>query len=124
MSRYYRENPDEPIRHDWTGSDQAAGTGGSFAPPKGSALTVEQMLTRLATRGLVPCEHNITIWQFADGTGNWGVAVDAPYTQYRTKAEGRTIEEALYNLMCATNRGADVVPNDKLMHGGKNKGDQ
>jgi hypothetical protein len=71
-------------------------------------MNTEEMLTRLAARGLVPCEHNITIWQFADGTGLWGASVDAPYTQFRTTACGATIKDALANLMRATNRGADL----------------
>lgn len=37
MSRYYRENPDEPIQHDWYKGGRRAGKLGSFAAPKGSA---------------------------------------------------------------------------------------
>lgn len=70
-------------------------------------MEVEEMLTRLVTRGLVPCEHNITIWQFCDGSGQFGVAVDAAELHLRTKASGASVKEALANLMIRINRGAN-----------------
>ena len=84
--------------------------GGCSARPACSALTVEQMITRLATRGLFPCEHNLTVWQHADGSG-WGASVDGALSMHREDAEGETLEDALANLMRRLNRGADVEPN-------------
>ena len=71
--------------------------------------SLERMVRRLATRGLLPCEHNLSIWQHADNSG-WGASVETPYRAFSAEGHGETIEAALEALMRETNRGADVKP--------------
>jgi hypothetical protein len=70
-------------------------------------VSIENLISRLATRGLLPCEHNLTIWQHADCSG-WGVAIDSAHAAFKVQAHGETIEEALKALMIQLNRGADL----------------
>lgn len=41
--------------------------------------SLDRLVRRLATRGLLPCEHNLQIWQHADNSG-WGAAVETDLT--------------------------------------------
>lgn len=41
MSRYSRQNPEEPIRHDWTAGGRRRKEQGSLAAPAGSASILE-----------------------------------------------------------------------------------
>ena len=67
------------------------------------------MIVRLGTRGLVPCEHNLLIWQNADASDRqWGAAIATPYQRFNSQVYGATIEAALTALMKATNREADL----------------
>jgi hypothetical protein len=70
-------------------------------------MSTEQMIMRLASRGLLPCEHNLMIWECV-GDGQWGVSVDASCHAYRAEAYGGSLREALENLMRAVNRTADL----------------
>jgi len=70
--------------------------------------TLERLIVRLATRGLLPCEHNLQIWQHADNSG-WGASVEVPYKVYQAEAHGETLQAALEALMNETNRGADAA---------------
>ncbi len=70
-------------------------------------MSIKAMIVRLATRGLVPCPHNLTIWQHADGSG-WGAGITTPYSKNDIDVSGESLEEALKNLMVAMNRGADL----------------
>jgi len=69
-------------------------------------LTVEEMVERLATRGLMPSDHNLTIWQCADGEP-WGAAIT--WHNGEKTAYGSSMREALEGLMQATNRAADLT---------------
>lgn len=80
-------------------------------PSTGSALTVEKMVERLATRGLLPREHNLVIWQTIDG--QWGVGIETGLRADDIDVLAGSLKEALAELMRWTNRGADVEPNDK-----------
>jgi hypothetical protein len=61
----------------------------------------------LATRGLVPCEHNLVIWQCAD-SDNWGAAIETAYDKYNVEVFGESLRGALESLMQTINRVADV----------------
>jgi hypothetical protein len=71
-------------------------------------MRLEDMVVRLGSRGLVPCEHNLTIWQCPDD-GRWGAAIQTPYAQYNAGVYGDTPRAALEELMRATNQGADLA---------------
>jgi hypothetical protein len=71
------------------------------------ASTLEDLVTRLATRGLLPNEHSLTIWQHADGSG-WGAAVEAIWPGAGVEGHGETLTGALEELMRNVNRGADL----------------
>jgi len=71
-------------------------------------VSVEEMLVRLVSRGLLPCEHNLQIWQHADGSG-FGAGVSGYKEEHAIEAHGETFQLALENLMIATNRGADIA---------------
>lgn len=75
------------------------------------AGSLDAMVRRLAARGLLPCEHKISIWQHADNSG-WGAAVETPYRAFQAEGHGEKIEAALEALMRETNRSADFPPND------------
>lgn len=72
-------------------------------------MNTEQLITRLASRGLLPCEHNLMVWQCVDD-GQWGAAIETPYFSYNTEAYGGSLHESLENLMRTLNRGADLPP--------------
>lgn len=75
-------------------------------PVESSALSVGGLVLRLATRGLVPAEHTLAVWQFADGTG-WGAAVTTAYRKLNAEASGDSLQAALEALMRMLNCGAD-----------------
>ena len=68
---------------------------------------VGRMVRLLASQGIVPCAHNLIIWQHADGTG-WTVEIDPALKHFKAFGQGPTLRLALVNLMQTTNRGADV----------------
>ncbi len=75
-------------------------------------MNVESMIIRLASRGFVPHEHNLTIWQHADGSG-WGVGIESGHESIDVAAHGDTLQLALETLMRNTGRGADLSFQDK-----------
>jgi hypothetical protein len=85
----------------------------ALAPAQCSAqrLSMYELIFRLASRGLVPFEHNLQIWQHADGSG-WGASIQTPFPQYDAEAHGADVRSALENLMVGTNQSKPVEPND------------
>ena len=71
-----------------------------------SAATVEGLVVRLASFGLLPYAHNLSIWQHVDDPG-WGVCIESPYKHIDLVAHGDTLIEALREMMKLCNRGAD-----------------
>jgi hypothetical protein len=64
-------------------------------------MSIEEMIVRLATRGLLPCEHNLTIWHTIDG--KWGVAIQDAYEKENVQALKGSLKEALEDLIIQTN---------------------
>jgi hypothetical protein len=72
-----------------------------------TGLSVVEMVERLAARGLLPCEHNLEVWQCADGD-TWGAAINAADPKLNIEGFGDSMEAALAALMVMANRGADL----------------
>lgn len=70
-------------------------------------MSIESMILRLANRGLLPSEHNLTIWQHADNSG-WSACVETFRFSDQVVGSGDTLHAALESLMRKTNRGADL----------------
>lgn len=70
-------------------------------------MSIEDMLQSLTANGLVPCAHNLVMWQCADGD-QWGAAIWSAYEQYNAEVLGDSLRDALEKLMVLVNRGADI----------------
>ena len=70
-------------------------------------MSIEQMVERLAARGLLSCTHILNIWQTADGK-QWGASIEATFQRDDTEVYGNSLREVLEELMRRTNRGADL----------------
>ncbi len=64
--------------------------------PHESRMDIEQIIERLAARGLMESEHNLTIWQCVAPPYPWGAAITTHNSE--TTAYGQSLREALETL--------------------------
>lgn len=72
-------------------------------------MTELEMIQHLARRGLLPSDHNLSIWQHSDNSGRWGVCVESPHSNDFYDAHGDTLQEALEELVKLTSNLSEVT---------------